>query len=229
MKDKKIESQNIYEYFSSQPTLLAPVDMDIAGLIDCVHKRFNVDKINEEEHVSIVRLYKSMVEGLERCFAGRGEGDRNDIAFRLFKLLEENYFGYKLTLNMKIFYAAVIHICFKNICENEALILKLFRPLDSTADETNAFCRFVVISEIELYSTCHFMEVLKAYYKVINADSHIFKYMYDEDELCKILICMWETDKSKMQDKMEKLRVFLAWDEAKPIRGAYWTLRKDFN
>lgn len=229
MKDKKTGFQKICEYFSSCPTLMNPSEMENADLIDCIYERFSVKKLNEVEVVSIVTFYKSINKGLDFCFEDRGESDCNDLAFRLFKMLEAKYFNNTLTLNLKIFYAAVIHICFKNISENENLFLKLFRPLDSTEDESNAFCRFVVISEIELYSTCHINDVLDWHNKVINSDSHVFNYMGSENELFNILTCMWETDKSKLSDKMEKLRVFFCLDESKPNKGAYWTFRKDFN
>lgn len=226
MKDKKTDLQKLYEYFSSCPTLMEPSEMDSADLIECIHIRFSVKKLNEAAGASTGSLYKSIIKGLEFCFDGRGEDECEDLAFRLFRLIEKKYFSETLNFNLKIFFAAVIHICFANISENENLFFTLFRNLDSTANDSEAFCRFVLMSEIELYSTCHIMGVIDKHIEVINADSNVFKFMGNEDELFDILTCMWETDKSRIDDKMKKLALFLGWEKAEPIQGVYWTFRE---
>lgn len=173
--------------------------------------------------------FEATVNAIKELFCDREPEFRRNLTYSLMNMIEEHYKDVQLTAATQLFLASVIHTCFINVREVNADFTRLFCAFNVEYGDVSAFCRFVVISEIEHY--CYFeCHTVKPWHQdVIQHDGEVFESVpITTGEVFLLSRFLWETYGGVQSKKMKVLKCFTNKGKGSDItKSPYWYFRQD--
>lgn len=207
-----------------------PNKKTIEQIIELITNRYTVERLLEvKEDEELKSFFDYLVESFSSLFAKRDGDFQRKLACALIEMIIKDYSSCELNVGTQYFLAAIIHSLFFCFRERPDDFREVFCQFDAEEGKVHAFCRYVVINEIEMYCCCVINAIRDWHYDVINSDGEVFeKYPLDKDNQRQVSYCLWEIDKAN--DKYKKIKhfdEFLQIEVYTGVTSAYRTYRKD--
>lgn len=227
---RKNKDKSAYDYVKEPLIYGDPSKKTIEQIIELVKNKYRESRLAEVNE-NPETFYELVIESLNKLFYGRDHDFRKNLTYSLVKMIFEDYSKNELNTGTQLFLAAIIHISFDNLKENEEDFREIFCEFDADKGDIHAFCRYIIINEIEKYCCCEINSVRPWHNDVINADGEIFKkYPLEDDSQVQITSLLWDLKKKKNKDSnIECLKEFLMIGSHSGITSAYRMYRKDLN
>ena len=206
----------------------------IPDIIYWVNLFYNCELLNELDLEDDSQFFKKMQKSLKELFlAGTYEYDK-ELCNALLSMIQNSYCDDCLSRAKQLFIAAIIHVCFEKVRDREDCFEPLFSSelFNSDNGKTQAFCRFVIVSEIENYIRFYYgayaSEEKPWLLRVIDFDGGAFdKITLTATSALSLLKCLWsECDESRFLNKTEHANKYIPYNEIGDTSSCvYWYRR----
>lgn len=226
----KRRTKSPYEYVRRPLINGDPNKKTIEQIIELITNRYTVKRLSEvKEDEELKSFFDYLVESFVELFDRPNEDFQKNLAYALINMIIKDYSGCELNVGTQYFLAAVIHSLFFCFQEKPDDFRNAFCKFNADYGEIHAFCRYVVINEIEMYCCCVINGIRDWHDAVINSDGEVFEtYPLDKENQRQVSYCLWEIDKAN--DKHKKIKhfnEFLQIGVYTGVTSAYRTNRKD--
>lgn len=227
---RKKKEKTPYEYVRKPLINGDPNKKTVEQIVELIENRYTTERLAEvKEDQEPELFYEYLVESFSNLFYKRDSAFQRNLAYALISMIIQDYHTAELNVGTQYFLTAIIHSLFFCFRERGDDFRDAFCQFNADYGAVHAFCRYIVINEIEMYCCCVINGVRVWHDEVINSDGEVFEtYPLDEDNQLQVSYCLWEIDKEKdRHQKIECLKEFLQLEFHNGATSAYRTYRKD--
>lgn len=205
---------------------------DITDIIETRYCNDFFQKSNCKNKADGELVFDLTQKSISKLFEGRDMEFSQKLSYALLQMLVLSYSNINLNVPEQYFLASIIHVCFDKLKENSDAFVKIFSLFDATQGTVCAFCRFIVICEIEGYCSFKITKPREWHEKIILFDSEVFERFKKNNVLSKIKVFdmvnfLWDDQAETLNDKNEHIHGFIPNSDSGSVSDStYWYYRK---